>query len=159
MTTIKLISFDQSTKNTGYSCFVDGKWQWSRTIDLHKITDKEVRTSKMIQSIYEILESEKPDIVAFEQVANQSNVKTVVTLAQLQGAIIGKCVEMNIPYKIIEPSHWRRICGIAQGKKKREELKQESLKLAHELFDENLGEDAAESALLGYSYLIEQDWD
>lgn len=159
MTTIKLISFDQSTKITGYSCFVDGKWQWSSTIDLHKITDKEIRMSKMIQSIYEVLEAEQPDIVAFEQVANQSNVKTVVTLAQLQGAIIGKCVEMATPYKIIEPSHWRRICGIAQGKKKREELKQESLKLAHELFDENLGEDAAESALLGYSYLTEQDWD
>lgn len=151
---MKLISFDQSSRCTGVTCFVDNKWQWSRVIDLHKNTNTDERMKQMIRAIYEVIDTERPDIVAFEQVANQSNVKTVIMLAQLQGTIIGKCTELGIPYSIIEPAKWRKAVCIEQGKKKRTELKFESLALAHELFDESLSEDAAESSLIGLAYLI-----
>ena len=156
---MKLISLDQASRITGYSCFVDAKWQWSSVIDKDKKDiDTDTRFDEMVLAIYEVVEQENPDIVIIEQVALQSNAKTMMLLARLQGAIIGKCVELGIQYKIIEVSHWRKIVGIHQGKKKREELKKDSLKLAHEWFDNSLSEDAAESSLLGAAYLIDNDF-
>lgn len=155
---MKLLSFDQSSKITGISCFINGEWQWSNIIDKHKNTNTDARFDEMVLSMYEVIEKEKPNIVVIEQVALQSNAKTMMLLARLQGAAVGKCVEIGLQYKIIEPSHWRKIVGIHQGKKKRDDLKKESMELAHKWFDESLSEDASESALLGVSYLIENGY-
>ena len=108
----------------------------------------------MVTSIYKIIEKEKPDEIVFEQTAFQSNAKTLRMLSQLQGCMIGKCFELDIPYYILEPSKWRKTVGIEQGKKTRTSLKFESLNLAHELFSKELTEDAAESALIGCAHLI-----
>lgn len=151
---MKVISTDQSTNTTGVSCFIGGKYAWTKLIDLHKEKDSELRFCQMVKAINKIIEEEKPDVVVIEQVALQSNAKTMMLLARLQGTIIGKCIELDIQYEIIEPSKWRKTVNIEQGKKKRTELKFESLALAHELFDESLSEDAAESSLIGLAYLI-----
>ena len=129
----KILSCDQSTTCSGISCFINGQYQWTKLVDLKK---------------------EKPDEIVFEQTAFQSNAKTLRILSQLQGCIIGKCFELDIPYYILEPSKWRKTVGIDQGKKTRTSLKFESLNLAHELFSKELTEDAAESALIGCAHLI-----
>ena len=151
---MKLLSFDQSTNITGVSCFIDGDYKWTKVVDLHKERNSEKRFQHMIEALFSIIEDEKPDEIAIEQTAMQSSVKTLMILAHLQGALIGKAIEMHIPYQLIEPSKWRKAVGIHQGKKKRTELKFESVFLAHEWFDENLSEDASESALIGAGYLI-----
>ena len=151
---MKLLSFDQSTNVTGITCFIDNQYKWTKVIDLHKEKDSEQRFHHMVEAIFDVIENEKPDELAIEQTAMQSSVKTLMTLAHLQGTIIGKCIEMGIPFQLIEPSRWRKTVGIEQGKKKRTELKFESLALAHEWFSEDLSEDASESALIGAAYLI-----
>lgn len=148
------MAFDQSSNCTGTSLFKNGIWIKSGTINLKKEKDSELRFKHMVTSIYKIIEKEKPDEIVFEQTAFQSNAKTLRMLSQLQGCIIGKCFELNIPYYILEPSKWRKTVGIEQGKKTRTSLKFESLNLAHELFSEELTEDAAESALIGCAHLI-----
>ena len=150
---MKLISLDQSSNLTGISYFIDNEWQYSTVIDSHKIKNTDARFDNMVSEIYKVIVKEQPDIVVLEQVALQSNAKTMMLLARLQGAIIGKCIESNIQYKIIEVSRWRKIVGIHQGKKKRDELKAESMYLAHKWFDDKLTEDASESALIGAAYL------
>lgn len=155
---MKLLSFDQSTNVTGISCFINNQYKWTKLIDLHKEKDSESRFHHMVEAIFNIIEQEKPDEVAIEQTAMQSSVKTLMVLAHLQGAIIGKCIEMSISYQLIEPSKWRKTVGIQLGKKKRTELKFESMALAHDWFDENLSEDASESALIGAAYLIINDY-
>ena len=151
---MKLLSFDQSTNITGVSCFINGEYKWTKVIDLHKEKNSQLRFHHMIESIFNIIEEEKPDELAIEQTAMQSSVKTLMILAHLQGAIIGKAIELFIPYSLVEPSKWRKAVGIHQGKKKRTELKFESVDLAHEWFDESLSEDASESALIGAGHLI-----
>ena len=151
---MKLLSFDQSTNVTGISCFIDNAYAWTKVIDLHKEKDSQSRFHHMVEAIFNVIEEEKPDELAIEQTAMQSSVKTLMVLAHLQGAIIGKAIELSIPYSLIEPSKWRKAVGIEQGKKKRVELKFESMSLAHEWFDEKLSEDASESALIGAGYLI-----
>lgn len=151
---MKLLSFDQSTNITGISCFIDGEYKWTKVIDLHKEKNSQSRFHHMVEAIFNIIEEEKPDEMAVEQTAMQSSVKTLMVLAHLQGAIIGKAIELSIPYSLIEPSKWRKAVGIHLGKKKRTELKFESVDLAHEWFDATLSEDASESALIGAGYLI-----
>ena len=152
---MKLLSFDQASKITGYSCFIDGDWQYSRIINKDKKDlDTDRRFNEMVLAIYEVIDKEQPDAIALEGVALQSNAKTMSLLARLQGAIVGKALEMSISYSIIEPARWRKTVGIQQGKKKREELKKDSLKLAHEWLSKSLSEDASESCLLGCAYLI-----
>ena len=150
----KILSCDQSTTCSGISCFTNGQYQWTKLVDLKKEKDSELRFKHMVTSIYKIIEKEKPDEIVFEQTAFQSNAKTLRMLSQLQGCIIGKCFELDIPYYILEPSKWRKTVGIEQGKKTRTSLKFESLNLAHELFSKELTEDAAESALIGCAHLI-----
>ena len=150
----KILSCDQSTTCSGISCFVNGQYQWTKLVDLKKEKDSELRFKHMVTRIYKIIEKEKPDEIVFEQTTFQSNAKTLRMLSQLQGCIIGKCFELDIPYYILEPSKWRKTVGIEQGKKTRTSLKFESLNLAHELFSKELTEDAAESALIGCAHLI-----
>lgn len=157
MTTIKLISFDQASQVSGYSLFVDNKWQYSRVIDLSNDNNTERRFKEMVTRIHKIINEEHPDFVAIEAVTLQKNAKTMMLLARLQGAIIGKCIDDGIQYEIIEPSKWRRVVGIHQGNKKREDLKKDSLALTHELFDKKLSEDAAESLLIGVATLLLHD--
>ena len=149
-----LLAFDQSSNCTGISLFKNGTWIKSGIINLKKEKNSELRFKHMVTSIYKIIEKEKPDEIVFEQTAFQSNAKTLRMLSQLQGCIIGKCFELDIPYYILEPSKWRKTVGIEQGKKTRTSLKFESLNLAHELFSKELTEDAAESALIGCAHLI-----
>ena len=155
---MKLLSFDQSTNVTGVSCFIDGEYKWTKVIDLHKEKNSQSRFHHMVEAIFNVIEEERPDEMAVEQTAMQSSVKTLMVLAHLQGAIIGKAIELSIPYQLVEPSKWRKAVGIHQGKKKRTELKFESVALAHEWFDESLSEDASESALIGAGYLIENGY-
>ena len=120
---MKLLSFDQSTNVTGVSCFIDGEYKWTKVIDLHKEKDSQLRFHHMVEALFNVVEEEKPDEMVIEQTAMQSSVKTLMMLAHLQGAMIGKAIELSIPYQLIEPSKWRKAVGIQQGKKKRIELK------------------------------------
>ena len=77
----------------------------------------------MRQMIQSRIKNNRPDLVVIEDVALQSSPKTLIQLAQLQGAIMGVCELNNIPYEIIKPSEWRKILGFKQGRAKRAELK------------------------------------
>lgn len=124
---MKLLSYDQSTRVTGWSLFEDSRYVKSGVIDLHKITDTDERSKQMGLEICRIIEECKPDEMVIEEVAMQSNVNTLKKLARIQGMAIGFATAHNIPTHILEPSKWRAALNFTQGPKvKREELKQQS---------------------------------
>ena len=49
----------------------------------------------------------------------------------------------------IRPTTWRKLVGIRQGRKKREELKQEAIALINNQFSINVNDDEAEAILIG----------
>ena len=62
------------------------------------------RHAVMRQMIQSRIKNNHPDLVVIEDVALQNSAKTVIQLAQLQGAIIGACEMFNVPYEILRPS-------------------------------------------------------
>lgn len=100
---IKIIAFDQALIKTGV-CTLDGDTVYHSLIDLSKMKDIGERNIQMRQMIQSRIKNNHPDLVVIEDVALQASVKTVIQLAQLQGAIVGACDIFNVPYEIIKPS-------------------------------------------------------
>lgn len=100
----------------------------------------------MRQMIQSRIKNNHPDLVVIEDVALQSSVKTVIQLAQLQGAIIGACEMFNVPYEILRPSEQRKILGFKQGRQvKRPELKQQAIDYVADHYGEVVSSDEADA--------------
>jgi Holliday junction resolvasome RuvABC endonuclease subunit len=144
---MRVLAFDQSTKVTGWSLFVDEKYIDSGVIDLSKNKDTVERSKQMALAICQVIIDNRPDTVIIEEVAMQSNAQTLKLLARIQGVAIGFCAAHNIPLHILEPSKWRSALDFKQGRAvKREELKSQSLDYVKENFGfKNFSEDRSEA--------------
>lgn len=148
---MRVISFDQSTRCSGYAVFEDGEYICSGVIDMSKSqleTDK--RSFEMARRLWKILNEYKPDHLVLEDTQQQNNVKTVIVLARLQGMIIGYAEAHKIKVHILLPSAWRKALDYIQGPKvKRAELKQQSADYVRKHFGFNLSEDENEAICEG----------
>ena len=124
----KVISFDQSTRVSGWSLFEDGEYVCSGIVDMSKSQlETTERSFMMAKRLWKILKEHQPDYLIIEDTQEQGNVKTVIVLARLQGMIIGYAEAHGIKTHILLPSQWRKVLGYAQGPKvKRAELKKQS---------------------------------
>ena len=148
---MKALSFDQSTRCSGYAYFEDGKYIESGVIDMSKSkleTDK--RSFEMAKELWKIINKYKPQHLVLEGVQQQSNPSTMIILARLAGMIIGYAEAHNIETHILLPSQWRKQLGYSQGAKvKRQELKQQSIDYVKENFGLDLPEDQCEAIAEG----------
>lgn len=148
---MRVVSFDQATKVSGWSFWTDGTYVDSGIIDKHKIKDSNERAAAMGNAICEKLEELHPDCVVIENVQAQAGVSTVILLARLQGIVIGWCYAHKIRVEVIEPSKWRKCLGYKQGPGvKREDLKWQSISYVQEhLGFDDFSEDRCEACCLG----------
>lgn len=125
---MRVISFDQSTRVSGWSLFDGGEYVCSGVVDMSKSQlETTERSFMMAKRLWNILKEYSPDYLIIEDTQEQGNVKTVITLARLQGMIIGYAEAHGIKTHILLPSQWRKVLGYAQGPKvKRAELKKQS---------------------------------
>ena len=148
---MKILSFDQSTRCSGYAYFEDGEYVESGIVDMSKSkleTDK--RSFEMAKELWEIINKYKPDHLILEDTQQQNNIKTVITLARLQGAILGYAEAHGVKVHILLPSQWRAALSYTQGPKvKRQELKQQSIDYVKENFGLDLPEDQCEAIAEG----------
>lgn len=146
----KFIAFDSSTKKTGVSYFVDGKYVSHTLINHEKIKDVNERTKLMVRDIYQILDKARPQIVVVEHPQGSgSNVDMVYKLGRITGAIYGWCINNNCNYEEFTPSEWRKLVGMEQGKKTRPELKQLSIQMVKDKYGIDVTDDEADSINLG----------
>lgn len=142
----KILAFDQSTKISAYSLFIDGKYVECDCIDLHKMKDTSERVRAMGVELCKVIEKYNPDKVVMEEVAQQSNPLTLKLLARIQGVIIGFCAAHNISTYIVEPSKWRSTLDFKQGSGvKRAELKEQAINHIKDVYDLELSEDCCEA--------------
>lgn len=151
---IKIIAFDQALGKTGV-CTIDGDTVYHSLIDLSKTKDVLERSTMMRQMIQSRIKNNHPDLVVIEDVALQSSPKTLIQLAQLQGAIMGVCELNNIPYEIIKPSEWRKILGFKQGRVKRAELKQQAIDYVKTYYGEDVSSDEADAMCIATAVKME----
>ena len=147
---MKLLAWDQSSKKSGWSLVEDGKYVQSGIIDKSKIADIDTRIGEMGIAICQLIKELHPDLVVIEDIQNQSSISTVVSLARLQGFILGWCYVKHIRTEIVRPSEWRKILNFKQGAGvKRQELKQQGINYIKEKYNMDLSEDEAESCCIG----------
>lgn len=148
---IKVLSFDQSTRVSGWAYFEDGQYIESGVVDMSKSkleTDR--RSFEMAKELWKIIKKYKPDHLIIEDTQQQNNVKTVIILARLQGIVIGYAEAHGVKVHILLPSQWRAALSYTQGPKvKRQELKQQSLDYIKNNFGLELPEDECEALAEG----------
>lgn len=148
---MKVIAFDQASLNTGWAIFEDGKYIDSGVITKSKSIPIIDRVPQMAASICAKIKESGADVAVIEGIQTQSNQKTVIDLARLQGGIMMWCSIKKIPLKILMPTEWRKILNYKMGPKvPRAELKQQSLDYVKEHFGlENMSEDRVEAICIG----------
>lgn len=148
---MRVLAFDQSTRVSGWAYFENGKYISSGVIDMNNSdleTDK--RSFEMAKAIWKIIKKYNPTHLVMEDTQQQNNVKTVITLARLQGMIIGYAEAHKIDVHILLPSQWRAALDYTQGPKvKRAALKQQSIDYVKKEYNLNLIEDECEAIAEG----------
>lgn len=146
----KVLAFDQSTKISAYSLWIDGEYTEVGVIDLHKLKDTSERVRAMGVELCKTIEKYNPEIVIIEEVAQQSNAMTLKLLARIQGVIIGFCAAHDIDTYILEPSKWRSTLHFHQGSGiKRAELKAQAIEHVKNQYMLDLSEDECEALCIG----------
>lgn len=144
---MKVLSFDQSTRVSGWAYFEDGEYVESGTVDMSKSKlETDQRSFEMAKELWKVVKKYKPEHLILENVQQQSSVSTVIILARLAGMIIGYAEAHNVHTHILLPSQWRKALGYSQGAKvKRQELKQQSIDYVKEHLNLSLSEDECEA--------------
>lgn len=146
---MKLLAWDQSSKKSGWCLLEDGKYVKSGIIDKSKIADIDTRIGEMGIAICQQIKELNPDLVIIENIQNQSSISTVVSLARLQGFVLGWCYVKHIRTEIIGPSEWRKLLKFKQGAGvKRQELKEQGMNYVKSKYNMTLSEDEAESCCI-----------
>ena len=152
----KLISFDTSTSSTGYAIYISGKLHRYDLIDFKRIKNTDGRIKEMILKIYEIIETEKPQIIVAEMTVVTRNAQAQRNLTMILGAIQGKCLENNIFFSLLRPTEWRKLVNNEKEKlpRKREELKQWSKQKVSDILGINdINDDISDAILIGQAYI------
>lgn len=149
---MRIVSFDQSTKLSGYAVFDDGEYVDSGIIDMSKSKlETGARSFEMAKALWKVIKHYKPEHLVLEDVQLQkNNAKTMIILARLAGMIIGYAEAHKVKTHIVSPSQWRAQLQYTQGPKvKREMLKQQSIDYVRECLKLELPEDQAEACCMG----------
>ena len=152
----KLISLDTSTSSTGYAVYISGKLHRYDLIDFKRIKNTDERIKEMILKIYEIIETEKPQIIVAEMTVVTRNAQTQRNLTMILGAIQGKCLENNMFFSLLRPTEWRKLVNNEKEKlpRKREELKQWSKQKVSDILGINdINDDISDAILIGQAYI------
>ena len=148
---MRVLSMDQSTRCSGYAYFEDEKYIESGVIDMNKSKlDTPERSFEMAKALWKIIKKYNPEHLVIEDTQQQNNIKTVITLARLQGMVIGYAEAHKVNVYILLPSQWRAALSYLQGPKiKRAELKQQSIDYVKNNLGLDLQEDEAEAVSEG----------
>lgn len=145
-----ILALDQSTKLTGWAVYKDKKCTKSGSIDLTNNENPAERMVQMCEAVANVVKKTKPNFLVMEGLAYQRNAATLIELAQLQGVIIGTCLDNQIEFYIYPPSSWRKELGFKQGAGvKRTDLKQQAMDYVKETTGRDEPEDVAEAICIG----------
>lgn len=148
---MRIISFDQASINAGWSLFDENGYIDSGLITKNKNIPIDQRVPQMAEAICLKIKESKADVVCIEGIQTQSNQRTVIDLARLQGGIMMYCEIKHIPLHILAPSEWRKVLEFRQGPRvARAELKEQSVNYVKKHIGiDDFSEDRCEACCIG----------
>ena len=148
---MRILAFEQASINAGWSLFDENGYVDSGIIIKDKKIPIDKRVPQMAEAICSKIKTLNADVVCIEGIQTQSNQRTVIDLARLQGGIMMYCEIKKIPLHILSPSEWRKVLEFRQGPKvSRVELKEQSMNYVKEhLGFDDFSEDRSEACCIG----------
>lgn len=164
-----ILSLDCSTKSTGYALFNEKGILKEYGLFIATEKDPILRIKNITKKIQDYLTKKQEEKILVDKIiveevrpTNENegikNAHTTKILFFLQAALNfmlhDNFKSINIEY--LYPSQWRKSVGIKTGKGiLRQELKQQDIKTANEMFSLNLSsDDIADAILIGKSYFV-----
>ena len=153
----KLMSIDSSSSSSGVSIWINGKFSHHFLVTTDKGLKGDEKLNQMILYLYEVIDTEQPDILVTECTVVLRNPQVQRMLTEILGAIRGKCVADGISYSSLRPTEWRKavtnVTGIKPSGRKREDLKAWSLDVVNNKLDiPTKSDDESDAVLIGYAY-------
>ena len=149
-----VLGLDTSSTSTGWSLFIDDKYQNSGLIDLKKYKDTTERLKCMVIELQNLINYYSPTVVVIETPVVVRNPQTQRLLTTIYGAVYGKCVWDDIQFKDFRPTEWRKLIDSGKKPRKREELKEWSKQKVRALFGiKNINDDVSDAILIGQAYI------
>lgn len=120
---MRILGIDPGTATTGYGIIYDEQESYT-VIDFGCITTRphqplDNRLQEIAQDLQHIIETNRPDYAAVEEIYFSKNTKTAISVAQARGVIIQKLNENNIPITSYNPLQIKQaICSDGKAEKK-----------------------------------------
>lgn len=152
------LSLDNALNHSGYAIFQNNKLIKYGVIDASKEQTAGQKFLYLYNSLQSILDTFDIVNIFFEDCQCQSNQQTYKILSEVQGVITLFCEQNNIGYKILSPSHWRKVLkdkyGMSWGRK-RVEQKQTAIDFIQEHYKKEVDSDTADAICIGCAANIE----
>lgn len=151
-------AFDQSLNKTGFALFDEDKLIDYTCFEVDPTLPLPARLDDFLQNVQSLcLETSVSNIdwLFFEDIQMQAgNVKTYQRLAYVQAMLMWWAWTNSINYKILAPSHWRKVLGGKWGRK-RAEQKQHAIELVKEKYGIEADSDTADAICIGMAGIQE----
>ena len=149
-----LLSLDTSTTSTGWSLFINGKYQKSGLIDLNEFKNTSERLKCMVIELKNLINHYSPIIVVIETPVVVRNPQVQRLLMTIYGAIYAKCIWDNILFVDLRPTEWRKLIDSGKKPRKRNELKDWSKRKVKTMFGIDItNDDVSDAILIGQAYI------
>lgn len=149
-----ILALDPSTKNTGWSIFINQDLHAHGYISAGS-TNLFNRIHYMIDELKKIIEKYNPEKAILEDPLPEDvkhNIQTFKALTYLQGFICDLLNDNKIEYKFYTSSEWRKKCGIRTGAGiKRDPLKASDIAFVQNQFGIKVNDDEADAICIGFA--------
>lgn len=144
-----VLALDQALQTSGWAIFKGNKLIKADVFTVSKTAPMDRRLMELQKKLTELYHEYEFDELYFEDIQLQAgNALTYKRLAYAQAAIILWCGNMDVDYKILAPSHWRKVLGGDFGRK-RAEQKRHAIELVQNWYGVEVSSDVADAICLG----------
>lgn len=106
----------------------------------------------VLEEVYNLMKEWKPDLVVIEDQYLSFNYNTAKKLAWCAGKIMGIALVLDIPCKVMNVAHWKKLMNCKPKDKKD---KSAHIRRCTEIFGEEYEDDVASAILIATAYLTE----
>lgn len=153
----RILALDAATSVTGYAIYDDKVLVGYGTFKTSSALPATERINQVKNWLKAALKEWDPSFVALENIqlqsygakANQVQVKTFQTLANLQGVLLDTVFEACIDHDLVYPSEWRSYCGVNDGDQHRDAKKKQAQAKVKAWYGIECTEDESDAICIG----------
>lgn len=153
---MKILSLDSGIERTGYAIFEKDSQGYAYINCGIIVTDKKLplveRLHALATELHALIKEHKPNTMIVEQLFFNTNAKTVITVAQAQGATLLVASEHNIPVEFLSPLTIKQVVT-GDGRADKKQVKK-MLEFSIKFAEKPATDDVYDAVACGMAYCI-----